>query len=442
MTDIALPDPIEYTDPKQGPMYTVEKAGDGRYLFEISTIKITRKRFRDPGDVSTLADSITRLGQLQPIILEENGELVAGLRRLTATKALGKTQIWGVFKGNIDEITAREIELEENIRRLDMTWLQKAQAIAEIDRLKRIQDPNWSRDMTAAVAGTNRASDVSDAVKITKLMEIFPELKDAKSMLQARSWALAKVASVTRVKEVKDNPAEFAEIESKIILGDSVEIIKQIPDGQFRAIITDPPFGIGYDLRKAGTEQAPTAYQDDEKSYERLLSMAPDLYRVLQPDGWLIWFLGPTWYERAKIAFRAAGFTVDEMPVIWDRSGGRGYTARPDRYFTRVYDMALHCLKGNPELTAYGRGKPNIIAVDPVPGDEKDLLVERPVELYAELIKRLTFEGEKVADFFAGSGSCPAAAVSLKRDYFAVELSPERRAVAIKKTKGHTPDEH
>jgi site-specific DNA-methyltransferase (adenine-specific) len=165
--------------------------------------------------------------------------------------------------------------------------------------------------------------------------------------------------------------------------------------------------------------------------------MGPDLYRVIKPNGWLIWFLGISWYERVKISFRAAGFTVDEIPIIWDRSDGRAFTTRPDRYFGRSYDIALHCIKGNPEVVQ--RSKPNIIKVPPISNEERELVVERPVELYAELIRRLTVEGETVADFFTGSGSCLAAAASLKRKYFGVELDQERRAVAIQKVKAYTP---
>lgn len=400
-------------------------------------------RFRpaDEKAVIARAESFKRFGQLQPIILTDDKELVAGLHRLRAAQSLQWTEIDAVYRDHMTEIERREVELEENLSRLDMSWFQRCTAIAEIDRLKRANDPNWSRDMSAAVAGSARPADVTDAIKIVKMVELFPELKDAKSLLQAQSWAQAKVASVVRLKDVKDNPAEFKAIEEKIVLGDSVEVIKQLPAGMFHLILTDPPFGIDYDNRKAGTEQAPTAYQDDKESYERLLSMAPELYRVLRPDGWLIWFLGPTWYQRAKLAFREAGFIVDEMPIIWDRSDGRSYTARPDRYFTREYDMALHCLKGSPEMSIYGRGKGNMLHFPPVQGADRELLVERPVELYQELVNRLTYPGEVVADFFVGSGSVPAAAASLKRNYFGVELDQQRRAVAIKKIKAHTPND-
>jgi len=204
-------------------------------------------------------------------------------------------------------------------------------------------------------------------------------------------------------------------------------------------VLTDPPFGIGYDNRKAGTDGSMSSYEDSPESYERLLSMAPDLYRVIQADGWLIWFLGISWYERAKRVFREAGFTVDEIPIIWDRTDGHCFTARPDRYFARSYDIALHCIKGNPEVVV--RGKPNIIRVKPVGTSERELLVERPVDLYREIIKRLTIKGERIADFFTGSGAVLAAAVAMRRDFFGVEQDRERRATAIAKVQAHIPSD-
>lgn len=170
----------------------------------------------------------------------------------------------------------------------------------------------------------------------------------------------------------------------------------------------------------------------------RILSMIPDMYRVLKPDAFCIFFLGMSWYEHVKGEFRKAGFTVDEIPIIWDRSDGRTFTNRPDRWFTKGYDIALHCIKGSPRLAV--QGKSNILRVPPIPSAERDILVERPVELYAELIRRTTVEGEVVADFFGGGGGCPAAASSLKRGWLAVELDIERRAKGITKVKAHTPE--
>lgn len=404
----------------------------------ISEIKVSRERFRPAtGDIKGLAASLDnpQFGQLQPIILDNNNELLDGFRRLTAAIALGWTTIGYVRKDNIPELLAREIELETNIRREDMTWQERTKALKEIDRLKRAQDPNWTQEATANLAEMGRTQ-VSEVLKVASMMELFPEIGEAKSINQAVNMSKLKAKQITKRAEVAKNTIDYGAIGDKILLGDSVELIKHIPDGVFDAIITDPPFGINYDSRSDHQATAINSYEDSPESYRRLLGMAPDLYRVLKKDGWLVWFMGISWYEEAKATFRKAGFVVDEIPIIWNRANGRTFTQQPDRYFGRGYDIALHMLKGSPLMAQ--RGKPNVITVDPVTSSE--LLVERPVELYAELIRRLTIEKQVVADFFVGSGSCPAAAASLGRDFFGCELNPDRRAAAIDKIKQHIPE--
>lgn len=400
----------------------------------------TRLRDIDEEGVATIAESMKIYGQLQPIVIEEDGELLDGAHRVAAARVLNWPDLEAITRDSLadDQLLARTIELEANIRRVEMTWQQRTVALAELHKLRTSQDPNWSQDVTGQIAGVPQAR-VAEALTITKMMEMFPEIAEAKSVNQALSWARAKAASIMRVKDVKDSPEDFSELEQRLVLGDSVDVIKTVPDGSFHLVLTDPPFGINYDRRVEGQEHSMSAYQDDEENYLRLLGMAPDLYRVIRPNGWLIWFLGISWYERAKAVFRGVGFTVDEIPIVWDRSEGRTFTTRPDRYFSRAYDIALHCVKGDPQMVQ--RNKPNIISVAPVDSKDRDLLVERPVELYEELIRRLTVEGEIVADFFTGSGSCLAAAAMTKRKFWGCEISAERRAVALQKIRAYMPDE-
>ena len=408
----------------------------------VGVVKTTRMlsngkiRLRDPKELKSLKESIQLWGQLQPIIIERDYELVDGMRRLSAFRELGLPTIAAVFKDNLDEFTARSLELEANIQRLDMDWKERAFALAELATLHKRLHPEWSQDQVAAIAGLPQ-SRLSEALSIVGMMKLFPQIGEAKSMNQAQSWAKAKVANIVRAKDVKDAPETYASVEERIILGDARLVIKDMPDGVFKLILTDPPFGIDYDSRNADQVGGMTSYQDDEEYYLSLLAMAPDLFRVAAKDSFMIWFLGISWYERAKLAFREAGWIVDEIPDIWDRSEGKCFTSRPDRYFARGYDIALHCIKGDPQVVQ--RGKPNIIRAMPISSSERDLLVERPVELYQEFIRRLTVPGEVVVDFFAGSGSVLAAAASLERQFVGVEQDGERRAVAIKKVHSYTP---
>src|SRR3990167_4339989 len=415
---------------------------DGAHMIEISKVDVF-KRLRpvDQDHVEELAQDFIVRGQLQPVILhpKDDGryQLLAGAHRLEAARANGWSQIGAVFNHELDPIEQREIELAENCKRFDMSWKERELARAELHRLRLERDPAWTQRQTAQLAGTSQAR-VAEAVQLSKMMDIFPEIAKAKNAKQAISWMKHKAKSLLRIQAVADRKADFGDIEQLIVLGDSVEAIKAVPDESFHTIITDPPFGIKIETIKMGTASpTPTQYEDSGESYERLLTMASDMYRVLKPDGWLIWFLGHSWYAACVREFTNAGFAVDEVPIVWDRSDGKCFTMRPDRFFARGYDIALHCRKGEPEIMQ--RGKPNVLRIPPVSASEKDLFVERPVELYAELIRRLTVPGEIVADFFVGSGSCPAAAASLGRQFFGIERDPARRAAAIQKIKAHMP---
>lgn len=411
-------------------------------LIHVDSIVVSRERLRDADEKAVIdrKNSIAQFGQLTPIIVDDAGEgkwnLIAGLHRWLAVRALKWTHIAAVLRDSLNELEARQLELEENVQRLDMTWLDKAKAIAEIDKLRKVVDPNWTARLTAQVAKVD-AADVSRASSVVRAVELWPELADSKSLHQAMTRAKDKARQVYRVEDVKASPELYASIEERIWHGDSTKRIREVADGSVDFVLTDPPFGIDYDERKADTTGSTSTYKDNEELYLGILGMAPELFRVIRDNGTLIWFLGISWYERAKVAFRAAGFNVDEIPIIWDRSDGKCFTSRPDRWFARGFDIALHAIKGDAKLVQ--RGKNNILRIPPVENSDRELVVERPVELYQELIRRCTVEGELVADFFVGSGSCPAAATSLKRRYFGIEQDAERRAVAIKKIRAHTP---
>ena len=59
----------------------------------ISSIKIGKRYRRDLGDIAALAISITDIGLLHPITVDEERRLLAGARRLTACKQLGWKEI-------------------------------------------------------------------------------------------------------------------------------------------------------------------------------------------------------------------------------------------------------------------------------------------------------------------------------------------------------------
>ena len=61
---------------------------------KIQGIKVLVRFQQGPGNIQTLAKSIQEIGLLQPIVVNQDNELIAGKRRLEACKLLGRTEVW------------------------------------------------------------------------------------------------------------------------------------------------------------------------------------------------------------------------------------------------------------------------------------------------------------------------------------------------------------
>jgi len=112
----------------------------------ISRVKIGDRLRQDLGDIPGLADSIRVHGLIHPIVVDDSMNLIAGQRRLEACRKLGKRQIESKKYGELTESERREIELEENVQRKDLTPAERSRKIVE----------------AKAVASTNKESTKPD----------------------------------------------------------------------------------------------------------------------------------------------------------------------------------------------------------------------------------------------------------------------------------------
>ncbi len=104
---------------------------------DIFKIKIGNRIREEMGDISSLENSINLYGLFNPIIINQNYELLAGARRLTACKNLGWNEIEVKIISTKNELAKIEIEGDENFMRKDFTDFEIEKIIEKKRKLAR-----------------------------------------------------------------------------------------------------------------------------------------------------------------------------------------------------------------------------------------------------------------------------------------------------------------
>lgn len=180
---------------------------------EIKTLARERVR-KDYGDIEELANSISRYGQIQPIVLDEQNVLIAGGRRLAAHIHLGIEEIEFIFRNDVSESLRKELELEENLRRKDLTWVEEVRAVKALYDLK-IQslgarhegtrdnsrfnddDQGYSMAVASRELGRSKANIVTD-INLARAVEEFPDLEKEGS--KASAWKRYKLEKEKQIR--------------------------------------------------------------------------------------------------------------------------------------------------------------------------------------------------------------------------------------------------
>jgi ParB family chromosome partitioning protein len=155
-------------------------------------------------DLQELSDSIQEKGVIQPLIVtlnEENGfyELIAGERRLRASKLAGLSHVPVVVMEIENEDSLLELALIENIQRTDLNPIEEADAYRKL-----IEKFGYTQEETAKRVGKQRST-VTNMLRLLKLPESVR--KDVSSGLLSEGHGRALVRLIDdplRIQEIRD----------------------------------------------------------------------------------------------------------------------------------------------------------------------------------------------------------------------------------------------
>jgi site-specific DNA-methyltransferase (adenine-specific)/modification methylase len=203
----------------------------------------------------------------------------------------------------------------------------------------------------------------------------------------------------------------------KLILGDCLEVMKTLPDKSVDAVITDPPYGIGYTPRYCGTmggayavpaRNYPPIHGDDAPfdpspflTFPRVVLFGADHFSERLPGGGA-WFV---WDKRCGVIPER---TQGDCELIWYSEKG------VSRVFRHVWDGMVK---------------------DSERGISREHPTQKPILLMRWIIERTTSPGDTILDPFMGSGTTGVACVQTGRDFIGIEIDAGYFAIAERRIK-------
>lgn len=378
-------------------------------LGDIIVNRAERQR-RELPNIDILADSIKRLGLIHPIVISRELELVAGERRLEATRSLGHTHINCQFVDELDSPIRRAIELEENIKREALPWQDEAKAVLEYHELRASQEPDWTQEKTSEALG------IAPQTTATKI-KVAREILNGNSMVaEAPRYSTAR-GIVERAESRKDDEALAAltrrpitiEIPDSIQVADFNEWAKTYDGPRFNFLHCDFPYGIDADKFNQGAASAHGGYSDTEEDYWRLChTLAANLDTLCTESAHIMFWFSMKYYHDTLIFFETyTDFRIDPFPLIWMKSDNVGILPDPERGPRRIYETCLFGSRGDRKVV---RSISNSVSS---PSQRDEHMSIKPEAMLSTFFRMFVDQNTIMLDPTCGSGGALRAAEGL-----------------------------
>lgn len=412
-----------------------------------------RKEF-DKKLLADLADSIASKGLLHPLVLRSDGRgLLAGERRLKAMSMLHESGrnfncngytveaplVPFILVNDLSELDLREAELEENTKRADLSWQERAAAVGELHSLRQSQHlargAEWTvadltRELIDESAGGSAAKRTANTLRLAAALDD-PEIAAAPDEASALKLLWKKNDAAHRAQLASQ--FDLSRTPHTIRLGDAFELLHEVEPGSVDIIITDPPYGLDADEfgSQAGADHS---YEDTQSyAYECYSMVINHSISICRPNAFMFLFCDFDMFSDLRNHVNGVGdWTCFRTPLIWSKTGGM--LPWPHNGPRRTYECILYAARGDRRFITAGPS--DVIDVSRIA--RPDFGAEKPAELYADLLKWVARPGDVILDPFAGTGPVINAASSLSCRAIAFERDAAKYNFILSNRLGET----
>ena len=336
--------------------------------------------------VAQIAASIREFGFTNPVLVDEQNNLIAGHGRLMAARKLKLDQVPAVVVTGLDDRKRRALVIADNKLALNSGWDEDALRVELEDLAGDFGElMGFSEDELVALLkqaeGTEGLTD-EDAV---------PEAPEQPVTVEGDVWILGR---------------------HRLMCGDSTSIdaVKKLMAGVKPDLIhTDPPYGMNAVSKSSVLKKnyGTDIIGDDNPD------VAKDAFRLiygLYPDAKQIWW-GANYYSSV--------LPDSECWLVWDKNNGSSDQT----------DCELAWANFRSVVRQFTQASEKTNRVHPT---------QKPVSLMEWIIKRFNLSAKTIADYFGGSGSTLIAAEKHDIQAFIMEFDPKFADVIVKRWQDFT----
>ena len=370
--------------------------------------------------VTQIARSIERFGFTNPVLVSDEGEIIAGHGRVEAAKQLGWKKVPTLALSHLSETERRAYVLADNKLALNAGWDREILAI----ELQALVDLDFDADLTGfSLAEIDLVLDdanESDPTGVDAPEDIIPPAGLDPVTCRGDLWVLGN---------------------HRLLCGDtqkSIDVSRLLAGEKADLVFTDPPYNVAIDGNVCGlgsVKHREFAFASGEMNRTQFLDFLKATLgnmAAFMRDG-AIAYVCMDWRHMGELLEAGeASFTELKNLVVWNKTnGGMGAFYRSKHELVFVFKQGTAPHTNSFGLGETGRYRTNVWDYAGISSLSSKRLEElamhptvKPVALIADALRDCSRRGETVLDGFGGSGSTLIAAQKTGRKARLIEYDP------------------
>jgi DNA modification methylase len=332
--------------------------------------------------VGQIAASIKEWGWTTPVLVDEDGGIIAGHGRTMAAKRLGMREVPVMVARGWSDAKKRAYVLADNKLAINAGWDDSMLAL----ELKELGELGFDLDLTGFSL---------DEINALTPLEVEPGLTDEDAVPEAPEEPTTRLGDVWILGK------------HRLMCGDSTSIdaVEKLMDGQKADMVfTDPPYGMNAVTKSSVLKKnygQDILGDDNTDAAKDSFLLAFSLY----PDAHHVWW-GANYYGSA--------LPDSECWIVWDKNNGQSDQTDCELAWTNFRSVVRQFTMASEKRNR----------IHPT---------QKPISLIEWVFDRFKVPSNFILDLFGGSGSTLIGCEKMGRKAFVMELDPKYCDVIVKR---------